>query len=67
MEDGFRMAMYACAGLAAAGGLIAWLTISSEVLEPEAGEPVAEPAQPEYSCGVAGTPLRPSPEPAAPS
>jgi len=67
MEDGFRMAMYACAGLAAAGGLIAWLTISSEVLEPEPGEPVAEPAQPEYSCGVAGTPLRPSPEPAAPS
>jgi MFS family permease len=67
MADGFRMAMYACAGLAAAGGLIAWMTISSEVLEPEAGEPLAEPAQPEYSCGVAGTPLRPSPEPAAPS
>ena len=67
MEDGFRMAMYACAGLAAAGGLIAWLTISSEVLEPEPGEPVAEPAEPEYSCGVVGTPLRPSPEPAAPS
>jgi Na+/melibiose symporter-like transporter len=67
MADGFRMAMYACAGLAAAGGLIAWMTISSEVLEPESGEPLAEPAQPEYSCGVAGTPLRPSPEPAAPS
>jgi len=34
---------------------------------PSVFEPVAEPAQPEYSCGVAGTPLRPSPEPAAPS
>jgi predicted MFS family arabinose efflux permease len=29
MVDGFRVAMVACAGLAAAGGILAWLTISS--------------------------------------
>ena len=35
MADGFHIAMFACAGLAAAGGILAWLTISSEVLEAE--------------------------------
>ena len=41
MEDGFRMAMVACAALAALGGILAWLTISSDVLE-------AEPATREF-------------------
>ena len=36
MTDGFHVAMLACAGLAVAGGILAWLTISSEVLAPEA-------------------------------
>ena len=61
MTDGFRTAMMACAGLAAAGGLLAWLTITDSVLavEPE-GQATAsdEPAR-EYSCGVTGPPLRP--------
>jgi EmrB/QacA subfamily drug resistance transporter len=52
MNDGFHMAMVACAVLAAAGGVLAWLTISSEVLEPE----------PEFSCAIAGTQLRASGE-----
>jgi len=52
MNDGFHMAMVACAVLAAAGGVLAWLTISSEVLEPE-----AKP-EPEFSCAIAGTQLR---------
>jgi EmrB/QacA subfamily drug resistance transporter len=56
MTDGFHMAMVACAVLAAAGGVLAWLTISSEVLEPE-----AKP-EPEFSCAIAGTPLRASEE-----
>jgi EmrB/QacA subfamily drug resistance transporter len=56
MNDGFHMAMVACAVLAAAGGVLAWLTISSEVLEPE-----AKP-EPDFSCAIAGTPLRASEE-----
>jgi EmrB/QacA subfamily drug resistance transporter len=64
MTDGFRVAMVACAALAALGGILAWLTISSDVLEAEPrrrGEPPAEvPA--DLSCAVAGTPLRPGTE-----
>jgi EmrB/QacA subfamily drug resistance transporter len=48
MTRGFHVAMLACAGLAAAGGVIAWLTISDTVL--------ATPT--DYSCPVAGPPLR---------
>ncbi len=61
MTDGFRTAMVACAALAAVGGILAWLTISSAVLhgEPE-GE--AEPAH-DFSCPIAGTPLAPDPLP----
>jgi hypothetical protein len=52
MTDGFHMAMVASAGLSALGGVIAWFTISSDVLE-------AEPEAPtEFSCGVGGPPLR---------
>jgi EmrB/QacA subfamily drug resistance transporter len=62
MTDGFHMAMYACAALAAAGGILAWLTISSTVLE---AEPEARAEEPEFSCPIAGTPLRPAAEPTA--
>jgi len=60
MTDGFRVAMLACAGLAAAGGILAWLTISSDVLEAEPD--VTAEALTDFSCGVAGTPLRPGRE-----
>jgi EmrB/QacA subfamily drug resistance transporter len=63
MADGFQVAMLACAGLAAAGGILAWLTISSEVLHPEREEGAAVPVEPQYSCGIAGTPLRGAGEP----
>ncbi len=53
MEDGFRTAMVVCAALAAAGGVLAWLTIRGDVLEPA-------PAETHFSCDVAGTPLRPA-------
>ena len=40
MEDGFRMAMVACAGLSVAGGILAWLTIEPNVLEAEPDAPL---------------------------
>ncbi len=64
MTDGFHLAMEACAGLAVAGGILAWLTISSEVLEtePEPGGSSASEALNDFTCPVAGAPLRPGPE-----
>jgi EmrB/QacA subfamily drug resistance transporter len=64
MADGFRVGMVTCAGLAALGGILAWLTISSEVLEavPTADGDTPGRAATDYSCGVAGTPLRPARE-----
>lgn len=56
MNDGFHMAMVACAVLAAGGGVLAWLTISSEVPGVEAR------AEPEFSCAIAGAQLRASGE-----
>jgi EmrB/QacA subfamily drug resistance transporter len=64
MTDGFHMAMVACGVLAAAGGILAWFTISSDVLhaEPEPGG--AEPTQVlhEVSCGAPGPLMRPGRE-----
>ena len=60
MTDGFRIAMMVCAGLALLGGILAWLTISSDVLEVEPDAPIE--GQTDFSCGVAGTPLRPGRE-----
>jgi len=58
MTHGFRIAMPTLAALAAAGGVLAWLTIGNDALaaEPERrGEPpVAVPT--DYSCSVAGPP-----------
>ena len=59
MTDGFHIAMFACAGLAAAGAVIAWATIRADAL----AEPRARGRAPEYSCSVGGPPLRPSNEP----
>ena len=60
MTDGFHVAMVVCACLAAAGGVIAWLTIDNSVLEeaPAAAEPAAVAELTAYSCGVTGPPLR---------
>ncbi|HMC07144.1 MAG TPA: MFS transporter [Solirubrobacterales bacterium] len=64
MADGFRVAMIACAALAGLGGILAWLTISSDVLEAEPEPEGDTPARiaTDYSCGVAGTSLRPARE-----
>jgi EmrB/QacA subfamily drug resistance transporter len=56
MADGFRVAMVACAGLSVVGGILAWLTISSDVLEAEPD--LTARLSTEFSCPVAGPPLR---------
>jgi EmrB/QacA subfamily drug resistance transporter len=64
MADGFHMAMLVCAGLAALGGVLAWLTISAEVLHPEAepGGGTPEQLAEDFSCGIGAPPLRPGRE-----
>ena len=64
ITDGFHVAMLACAILAFAGGVLAWLTISNDVLEtaPAADGDTPDRAATDFSCGVAGTPLRPARE-----
>jgi hypothetical protein len=63
MTHGFHVAMLACAALAVAGGVLAWLTIDNDVLKAEAA-PAADGQAPvrEFSCPVAGPPVRPAPE-----
>jgi EmrB/QacA subfamily drug resistance transporter len=64
MQHGFHVAMLACAAIAATGGVLAWLTISSDVLEsePAPGGDVPTAVLHDYSCAVAGPPLRPGRE-----
>ncbi len=64
MTDGFHMAMVVCAAIAALGGVLAWLTISAEVLhaEPEPGGDTPERLAEDFTCGVDGPPLRPARE-----
>jgi EmrB/QacA subfamily drug resistance transporter len=64
MTDGFKMAMIACAGLSAVGGVLAWLTISSDVLhaEPEPGGAPPTEVLREVSCGAPAPLLRPGRE-----
>jgi EmrB/QacA subfamily drug resistance transporter len=64
MDHGFHVAMLTCAGLAVAGGVLAWLTISSEVLESETapGGDLPTGVLHDFSCAVAGPPLRPGRE-----
>jgi EmrB/QacA subfamily drug resistance transporter len=59
MTEGFHIAMLACSGLAAGGGLLAWLTIDNDVLAAgqAPGAALAEGAG-EFSCAVAGPPPR---------
>jgi EmrB/QacA subfamily drug resistance transporter len=63
LADGFDTAMMVGAALSAAGGVLAWTTISNDVLE-RAEEPGREPCRdaletvPDYHCAVAGTPLQ---------
>lgn len=61
MTDGFHSAMFACAALAAAGGVLAWVTIEPRL----AGDRAAPAAEPEerFSCPISGTPLAPEAEP----
>jgi predicted MFS family arabinose efflux permease len=60
MTHGFHVAMLASAVLAAAGGVLAWLTISDDVLaaEPEGRDEEAAKVLSDYSCSVAGPPWR---------
>jgi EmrB/QacA subfamily drug resistance transporter len=64
MTDGFQTGMLVCAALAAAGGVLAWLTISATVLHAEAepGGDTPERLAEDFSCGVDGPPLRPGRE-----
>ena len=65
MTDGFHTAMFVCAGLAVAAGVIAWSTIRADALEDDrqAGGRPPEAVPAEYSCTVGAPPLRPSNEP----
>jgi Na+/melibiose symporter-like transporter len=56
MADGFRMAMVTCAALSVLGGILAWFTISPDVLEAE--PEVTAGLATDYSCSVTGPPVR---------
>ena len=58
MTDGFHTAMVVCAALSALGGVIAWLTIDSQVLE--RAEPPSEEVAPDFACDVCGPKVLPS-------
>jgi EmrB/QacA subfamily drug resistance transporter len=64
MDHGFHVAMLACAALSAAGGVLAFFTISSEVLEtePAPGGDLPTGVLHDFSCAVPGPPLRPGRE-----
>ena len=63
INDGFHVAVLACAILSLAGGALAWVTISNDVLEttPANGGDVPDRAATDFTC-IAGTPLRPARE-----
>ncbi|MBH5336163.1 MFS transporter [Streptomyces pactum] len=64
--DAFRSAMVICALLLVVGGLIAWGTVRSDALEPEApGGPERCHAGCRTHCAVSAPPLDPGEEPAA--
>ncbi|HVV90244.1 MAG TPA: MFS transporter, partial [Solirubrobacterales bacterium] len=58
MTHGFHMGMAICAGLAVLGAIIAWTTISADVLHEESAEP-----EECYSCGVGAPTMQPGREP----
>jgi EmrB/QacA subfamily drug resistance transporter len=60
-SDGFRTAMVITAGLAALGGVVAWLGIRNPPREPVT-TPAAQPSPaPTYFCGAEGPPLHSRP------
>jgi EmrB/QacA subfamily drug resistance transporter len=59
MTHGFHVGMVVCAILAALGAVVAWTTISSEVLHDEGGEE----EECDYTCGVGAPAMRPPREP----
>jgi EmrB/QacA subfamily drug resistance transporter len=64
MTDAFHGAVIACAILAFGGGILAWLTISNDVLHtaPSDDGDVPDRAATDFNCAVAGTPMRPARE-----
>ena len=60
MTHGFHVGMVVCAVLSLIGAVIAWTTISADVLHAEEGEELEEC----FSCGVGAPTLRPPREPA---
>jgi EmrB/QacA subfamily drug resistance transporter len=61
MTHGFHVGMVVCAVLAALGAVVAWTTISSDVLHEEEGD---EPAECDFTCGVGAPTMQPGREPA---
>ena len=60
MTHGFHVGMVVCAVLAALGAIVAWTTISSDVLHEEG----ADEEECDYTCGVGAPAMRPAREPA---
>ena len=62
--SGTHVAMLTCAALAVAGGVLAWMTISSDLLEsePAPGGDLPSGVLHDFSCAVGGAPLRPGRE-----
>jgi Major Facilitator Superfamily len=66
MTDGFHVAMFVAAGLAAAGGVLAWFTISDDALQAEPARRGEAPVEVStaHSCALAGPPAAPGRAPA---
>ena len=63
MRDGFHLAMTVTAGVAVLGGLLAWATIRSDVLDECDGSQVSDArAATDFSCNVNGGPVLPRTE-----
>jgi EmrB/QacA subfamily drug resistance transporter len=64
MTHGFHLGMVICAGLALLGAVVAWTTISSDVLHAEAEPDGDTPDRlaDDFSCGIGAPPLRPARE-----
>jgi EmrB/QacA subfamily drug resistance transporter len=64
MTQGFHLGMVICAALALLGSVVAWTTISSDVLHAEAEPDGDTPDRlaDDFSCGIGAPPLRPARE-----
>jgi EmrB/QacA subfamily drug resistance transporter len=60
--SGFRVAVTSSAALVAAGGVLAWFTISDDVLRRQADQTRRPERRARTHCAVEGTPLEPTPE-----